>query len=333
VPGRVARFLDRLLPPLPAGAADFARRMRSYFAVTWLPLMALMALSTFRDPARRFPFLLGQLGVYALVYVLAARSRGRMLEGQGAGVRRLAMGLFAGLLVAYVGLCVLLYGNPAWLPIDLNNGLAPVVSLCALLAVLAGLAGAVWYYGRRWATVAFAVIAAWLFVCNCFPYKLRFVNVDYGDRLALRDAEEPQAPPTGADELTAPPLAESERRAECDRLARGCARLDARLFPASQPGHLPAPYAGQSYEKLFPRYRKLQLILVFVGLHRQLYADNVRGRDPIALDRLTYAELFQRYRSTFRHARAVEEQQYLAPWRAGLAPPGRTRQVITPDWR
>src|SRR5262249_49089892 len=89
-----------------------------------------------------------------------------------------------------------------------------------------------------------------------------------------------------------------------------------------QPGRSPAPYEGQSYEQLFPRYRKLQLILVFVGLHRQLFADDVRGRDPAALDRLTYAELFRRYRSALRQARAVEEQQYLASWRAGLTPPG-----------
>jgi hypothetical protein len=320
-PNWLARVVDWLIPHR-RESDDFSQQMRLYFALTWLPMLAAIAVPTCislstGEPfvlGQRWPFLIGVLTTFFIVLGAFRVSNDHWTKDRARSTRDLAFVLFVACAVGYLVLCYLNHTKrklPDWLQ---TNYLPPFVSLCVLLGVLNGVAGSLWYFLRSRAIWGFTALTAIFICCNCYPYKLRFEALDYDNRLNLSDAEEPEAPPPGKPELAfTEPKGEalsSERRF----LAAGCARLHAQLFRTNAD----IDFEKQTCEELFHRYRKLQLEVVDIALFKQLYPSQPES-NPDDLDHLSYDKLFANYQKLRSDASSIEVIRFLRPWRENLA--------------
>jgi hypothetical protein len=321
-PRWLARVIDFLLPRAQR-SDDLAEGMRFYFVLTWLPLLVAIALAacfrlSIEKPlalCERWPFLLGVAVTFFSGVLFSRLSRDWWPADRVYSTRNLAGVFFFACLCGFGAWCFFNNTTLAWRPLWLRgNYFPPIISLCVLFGVINGIAGVVWYiFGNR-APWAFLVLTAWFLVCNCFPYKQRFAALHYEHLLCISDAEEPEAPPPGAQELTAPTVKPAEESEQQPILAAGCARLHARLFPSGQQ----EDFEKQTYEQLFKRYRKLQLIEVYVNLCQQLKQAE-SAQDHAGLDRMSYADLFSRYAKLRDDVCGIEETQFLDSWRKNLA--------------
>jgi hypothetical protein len=320
-PNWLARLIDWLIPRR-RDFDDFSQQMRLYFALSWLPLLAAIAVPTcvrFSTEetfvlGQRWPFLLGVATTFLIVVGACRVSNNRWPKDRARSTRDLAFILFLAFAACYFVLCYLNH-TKRWLPDFLHtNYLPPFVSLCVLFGVLNGIAGSLWYFLRSRAIWGFTVLTAVFICCNWYPYKLRFEALDYDNLLNLSDAEEPEAPPPGKTELSfTEPKGEALAR-EHRFLAVGCARLHAQLFRTKAD----VDFDKETCEELFHYYRKFQLEVVDIALSKQLYPSQPEP-DAVNLDHLGYDKLFSNYQKLRSEAASVEETRFLRPWRENLA--------------
>jgi hypothetical protein len=309
-----ARLIDRLVPTPPGPRDSFRAGLRWYLGATWLPLTVAMVVPVAFDPRGRWPFLAGAAATYGLVWILAVVTKGRW-------TRTIACFVFAGLALAYLYYCLLLDAArwPGWqsLPGQRVNTIPPVVSVCVLCGVVGGVCGLVGYSLRRYSPVGLLAVVLWVAWCNWAPYKLRFpgLEAEYADgaRAALVDAEEPEAPPPGRDDLIVPqmyeaPDGESHRAALVAAYRRLCRCLG---LPDDNSDAVPVP-------ELYLRYRKLQLAWLYTGLQWQLNPD-VWAEPPAELAGMSYRALFETYRALLARVARVEEEEVLTAWRDNAA--------------
>jgi hypothetical protein len=315
--------LVRRLAPRPRGAADaFRDGFRWYMEATWLPASLAVMVPALFDLRGRWPFLLGSLAAYGLVWLAMLVSHGRLVDPGGRRLRSLVRWVFFGLLAVYASICVLL-NSGQWLGSDrLNevlNYLAPVVTVCVLFAVVGGFIGAVGYYFARHPLLhllVWGLILGWLVWCGWHPYKLRFAGLDYapGQVVAVQDAEEPEAPPAGQDDLAVPDwVQQGDPAAVRQRLLPECQRLGAQLQLDV------TSCAGLAPADLFRHTRKLQLALMYRRLREQLDPEAADLPRAAELMRVSYSDLFDRYQDAVDGVRAREQAEVLEAWRAGLA--------------
>jgi hypothetical protein len=185
-PRALAEWLGRLfLPDYPDSAEEpHWSALRRYLAVTWLPLLLLIALAAFRDVRRHFLFPFGMLlalaanglvlrGIHALHGYLVKHG-GRLSKivayarGDGRWLRTLAEIVFGGLIIGYAMLCL----------VQNTAGFPPIVSLCLIFGVLGGGASMIWFYFPRYGWLAFFGLFVYVVFCNSWAYKLRFPGLD-----------------------------------------------------------------------------------------------------------------------------------------------------------
>jgi hypothetical protein len=222
--GRLTRFAARLYPYGSATPAPEAVRLRSYLVATFLPCLLLLALATVLrigdrppyahfvtgdlydwDSSRpliqaRWPVLLGivvGLLILRLIHMVGSRLQERwsnligrfsilvrFTKTEDRWVRAVIEGVFVVQALAFL-VCVLTSYRGWWYP-------PPVMAVCMFFALFAGLCAFVWYHARRVAVPVFVVAIVWVTLANAQPYKLRFSDLDYDNRVNLIDMEEPE---------------------------------------------------------------------------------------------------------------------------------------------
>jgi hypothetical protein len=155
-----------------------------------------------------------------------ARDKQRWLLALG----RMAFGLLA--LTYLVGFLAYLLGY-VWshVYVWLDWLYSPVVAVCQLSGVLAGISAAIWFHLRRWGWLVLGLVLVLALVCNSWTYKLRFPGLEdeyAAAPLNLEDEEEPVAPEAFAQ------LSDKDKEVERDELVRLHARLYRQLHPDQQ---------------------------------------------------------------------------------------------------
>jgi hypothetical protein len=225
--GREKSWLTRCASRLYPTATDApleAEQFRAYMAVTFLPCVLALALATVieangkapfvhfattdkfaerQEPllAQRWPILAGvALGLVALrALQFASRRLARdtsWLVALGRRVRRVFVTRtetkwLQGLMEAVFGAQALLFAALA-LATLCDWYAPPVVAVCVLFGLLAGVLSWVWYQWHRWALPVFAGIAVLLALANLPDHKVRFPDLDYANPVSLRDREHPK---------------------------------------------------------------------------------------------------------------------------------------------
>lgn len=111
----------------------------------------------------------------------------------------------------------------------------PVVAVCMLIGLLAGVIGAIWFHLRQWAIPVFLLLIGWICFSDAPVYKLRFPHMgpEYAHPIKLEDFEEPAV--ALEDVITDPkdPVkAEQEKQEEVERVALMVASLQTQRDPS-----------------------------------------------------------------------------------------------------
>lgn len=225
--GREGTLLTRCAGRLYPAAADApleAKQFRAYMALTFLPCTLALALATVievngkapfvhfsttdkfaerQEPllAQRWPILAGvALGLVALrALQFASRRLARdtsWIVVIGRRVRRVFVTRtetkwLQGLMECVFGAQVLLFAALA-LATLWDWFAPPVLAVCVLFGLLAGVCSWVWYQMRGLALPAFAGLALLLVLANVPDNKVRFPDLDYENPVSLRDREHPK---------------------------------------------------------------------------------------------------------------------------------------------
>ncbi len=105
---------------------------------------------------------------------------------------------------------------------------SPVIAVCMLIGLLAGVVGAIWFHLRLWAMPVFVLLVGWICFSDAPVYKLRFPHMgpEYAHPIKLEDFEEPAF---ALDDVITDPKdavkAEKEKQEEVERVALMVASL------------------------------------------------------------------------------------------------------------